>query len=87
MQLFMKFFNCGSLNVITKSHRCDYYVQSLEKIRSKIIPHFDLFPLNNVKELDFENFKKSVLLYKEDGKINTTKIKQIINSMNSKREL
>ena len=51
-----------------------------------IIPHFDQYPLLNIKTLDFYSFKEAALLYKDGGRKNTYKIQQIIDSMNSKRE-
>ena len=86
MQMFVLFFKCGKLNIRTNTDRCDYYVQDFEKICNNIIPHFDQFPLCNVKTLDFESFKQAVVLYKEGGKNNTKDIEEIINSMNSNRE-
>ena len=86
MQMFVLFFKCGKLNIRTNTDRCDYYVQDFEKICNHIIPHFDQFPLCNVKTLDFESFKQAVVLYKEGGKNNTKDIEEIINSMNSNRE-
>jgi hypothetical protein len=32
-------------------------VQNLESVIKKIIPHFDKYPLENIKELDFLDFK------------------------------
>ena len=84
--MFVLFFKCGKLNIRTNTDRCDYYVQDFEKICNHIIPHFDQFPLCNVKTLDFESFKQAVVLYKEGGKNNTKDIEEIINSMNSNRE-
>ena len=55
-------------------------------INNKIITHFDKFPLYNVKSLDFQSFKQAAIIYKDGGQNNTKAIKQIINTMNSKRE-
>ena len=86
MQMFISFFECGKLSVRTNIKRCDYYVQSFENIFNKIIPHFDQYPLCNVKTLDLKSFKEAALLYEDGGRNNTNKIQQIIDSMNSKRE-
>ena len=85
MQMFISFFDCGKLSIRTNKNRCDYYVQSFENIFNLIIPHFDLYPLRNIKTLDFQSFKEAALLYKVGGRNNTNKIQQIIDSMNSKR--
>ena len=85
MQMFISFFDCGKLSIRTNIKRCDYYVQSFENIFNLIIPHFDLYPLRNIKTLDFQSFKEAALLYEVGGRNNTNKIQQIIDSMNSKR--
>ena len=41
---------------------------------------------NNIKTLDFLDFKKAANLYKADKKNNTEQIKEIISNMNSKRK-
>ena len=86
MKLFILFFECGKVNIRSNNKRCDYYVQDFPIIYNKIITHFDKFPLYNVKSLDFQSFKQAATLYKDGGKNNTKAIKQIINTMNSKRE-
>ena len=86
MELFIKFFGLGKVNVRSNKNRCDYYVQDFFNIYEIIIPHFEKYPLNNSKELDFLDFKKAANLYKEDKKNNTEAIKDIISKMNSKRK-
>lgn len=86
MKMLISFFGCGSVIERANAQRCDYYVQSFDRIYNVIIPHFDLYPLCNIKDLDFKSFKEAAILYKEGGRNNTTKIRQILDSMNSKRE-
>ena len=85
MNQFIQFFDCGKVNVRITDNRCDFYVQDLNKIINNIIPHFDNYPLQNIKHLDFADFQKAAELYKTDGKKNGETIKSIINNMNSKR--
>lgn len=70
MNLFVKFFGCGNVNIRLKNNRCDFYVPDLNKIYNIIIPHFNNYPLCNIKFLDFEDFKKGAELYKSEGKKN-----------------
>jgi len=86
MELFIKFFGFGKVNVRSNQSRCDYYVQDFLNIYVTIIPHFENYPLNNAKELDFLDFKKACNLYKAENKKNTETIKEIISKMNSKRK-
>jgi hypothetical protein len=44
--------------------RCDYIVQDAISLLEKIIPHFDSYPLSNLKQKDFVNFKESMNLIK-----------------------
>jgi hypothetical protein len=47
--------------------------------------HFDSYPLQNIKHLDFADFKKAAELYKTDATKNGEALKFIINNMNSNR--
>ncbi len=83
MKLLIKFFGFGKVNV--RSNRCDFYIQDFSKIYGIIIPHFDTYPLCNVKSLDFWDFKEAANLYKVDKKGSVETIQQLIFNMNSKR--
>ena len=85
MNKFIQFFGCGNVNIRSTDSRCVFYVQDFTVIYDKIIPHFDSYPLHNIKHLDFADFKKAAELYKLDGRKNGEAIKTIINNMNSKR--
>ena len=73
MELFIKFFGFGKVNVRSNLSRCDYYVQDFSNIYNSIIPHFDNYPLYNSKDLDF---KKAANLYKVDKKKILNKLKK-----------
>lgn len=49
-------------------------------------PGLENHPLNNSKELDFNEFKEAANLYKDNRKKNIEAIKEIISKMNSKRK-
>lgn len=59
IKLFISFFNCGisKIRYNNKLSRFDYYVQDTNSIINKIIPHFEKYPLENIKELDYLDFK------------------------------
>lgn len=76
MELFIKFFGFGKVNVRSNLSRCDYYVQDFSNIYNSIIPHFDNYPLYNSKDLDFLDFKKAANLYKVDKKKILNKLKK-----------
>ena len=104
MQLFIKFFGTGKVvvrsNTSTPSPpgdpsgtgsrqgRCDFLVQDTSFLLDKIISHFDLYPLLNLKQKDFICFKKALLLIKEKKHLTREgldKIKSLNLEMNSNR--
>ncbi len=90
MRLFVEFFGCGLVHVRSNplTPRCDFIVQDKKSIVNKIIPHFSLYPLENLKQKDFLDFKKGMSIV-EDNKQNTEQglriIKTLSLSMNSNR--
>lgn len=90
MKLFIKFFGYGKVDVRsnTSTPRCDYIVQDTSFLVNKIISHFDLYPLLNLKHQDFLCFRKALLLIKEKKhltKEGLDKIKSLNLQMNSNR--
>lgn len=90
MKLFIKFFNCGSVNVRsnTATPRCDYIVQDTASLLEKILPHFDIYPLLNLKQEDYICFKKCMTIIKLKQHLTTeglNKIKCLNLEMNSNR--
>ena len=90
MKLFIKFFNCGSVNVRsnTATPRCDYIVQDATSLLEKILPHFDTYPLLNLKQEDYICFKKCMTIIKLKQHLTTeglNKIKSLNLEMNSNR--
>lgn len=90
MQLFIQFFGCGK--VVIRSNistpRCDFIVQETSFLLDKIICHFDLYPLLNLKQEDFLCFREALLLIKEKKHLTREgldKIKSLNLEMNSNR--
>ncbi len=89
MRLFIKFFGCGVVNLRSNlsTPRCDFIVQDITSLL-KIIPHFDLYPLLNIKQKDYICFKKAIFMVKlkkhltKEGLI---KLKSLNLEMNSNR--
>uniref|UniRef100_UPI001FA6F97F hypothetical protein n=1 Tax=Ciborinia camelliae TaxID=647257 RepID=UPI001FA6F97F len=90
MKLFVKFFDCGLVNLRSNlsTPRCDFIVQDVTSLLNKIIPHFYLYPLLNLKQEDYNCFKEAMLMVKlkkhltKEGLI---KIKSLNLEMNSNR--
>jgi len=89
MNLFSKFFNCGSVYVrLNSSQRCDFVVQDIKLLLNKIIPHFDLYPILNLKYKDYICFKKVLDIIKSKQHLTPEgldKIKTLNLEMNSNR--
>jgi hypothetical protein len=60
-------------------------VANSSNIVNIIIPHFDKYPLVTSKQLDYLDFKKTLLLYLEKNSSCKDKILLIKNNMNKKR--
>jgi hypothetical protein len=90
MKLFITFFNCGVLNIRSNpaTPRCDFIVQDKNSILEKIIPHFESYPMLNLKQKDFLCFKESMNVIKLNQHLDIQgleKIKNLSLEMNSKR--
>ena len=89
MNLFTKFFNCGTVYVRTNSsERCDFVVQDINLLITKIIPHFDIYPILNLKYKDYICFKKALNIIKSKQHLTQEGLDLIKNlnlEMNSNR--
>jgi hypothetical protein len=63
MNLFCKYFNCGLVAVRSNptTPRCDFIVQDKKSIIENIIPHFESYPMFNLKQTDFIIFKECMI--------------------------
>ena len=86
----VNYFGCGKVyfrNNIT-TPRCDFIIQNLSDIYDKVLPHFDKYPLNNLKQLDYLDFKEAILIMKSEGYLTKTgfnEIKLLKENMNNSR--
>lgn len=85
MNLLISFFNCGNVYPRINNNRADFIVQNFNNIFEIVIPHFNNYPLCNIKTLDFNDFTKAALLFKEGGQNNSEKIAKIVSNINSRR--
>ena len=90
MELFVKFFNCGlvSRRSNPRTPRCDFIVQDTNSLLEKILPHFDSYPLFNLKQKDYISFKECMTIIKFKQHLTQEGLKKIKNlnlEMNSNR--
>lgn len=90
MRLLINFFNSGVVNLRSNLSiaRCDFLVQDRNSLLEKVIPHFDKYPLLNLKQKDFFCFKTCMNIIKVKGhltKKGLDKIKELNLEMNTNR--
>lgn len=85
MNMLIEFFGCGKVSTRSNFDRCDFYIQDFNNIFNVVLPHFENYPLHNIKSLDLADFNKAANLFKTKGRAETSAIKEIISGMNSKR--
>lgn len=90
LKLFIKFFDCGIVAVRSNvsTPRCDFLVQDTSSILDKVLPHFERYPLLNLKQEDLICFKEcmTILINKEHlTKEGLKRIKELNLEMNSNR--
>jgi hypothetical protein len=90
MKLFINFFNCGSVSERSNSAtlRCDYIVQDVINLVEKIIPHFDKYPILNLKQEDYKCFKECLTIITSKQHLTReglNRIKVLNSEMNSNR--
>lgn len=72
------YFDCGQ--VIPSSRGCmRFVVQKKEDILTKIIPHFEKYPLHTSKALNFNSFKKAAEIVVNGGHLNSNGLNQILS--------
>lgn len=58
LQRFRRFFKCGSIRYCRKDNTYKYEVRSVRELVTKIIPHFEKYPLQTTKKQSFTQFCK-----------------------------
>jgi len=88
LKLFIKYFGCGVVAVRSNLTGCDFIVQNTTYILNNILPHFDKYPLFNLKQEDYICFKQCMTIIKLKKHLTAEGLKRIkvLNTeMNSNR--
>jgi LAGLIDADG endonuclease len=79
LKLIQTYFD-GSGRIGTERNGCcDYTVGSLNQIITKVIPHFDKYPLNTQKYSDYLLFKEAVMIMHSGEHLTIEGLHKIIN--------
>ena len=80
------YFNCGVVRNQRKNIYC-YRVRKREHLINIIIPFFEKHPLKTLKNVDFQKFRKIVLLMEKGEHLNPAGFGQIIDILERKKKL
>lgn len=58
LRLYQKYFHCGFIRQDRSDKTFKYEVRSLNDLLTRIIPHFEQYPLLSGKKKDFQKFTK-----------------------------
>lgn len=84
LMLLRLYFNEGSILIDNKQFNTyKFQISNVTTLLKVVIPHFDKHPLQGSKQLDYEDWKKAILIYSKEKDIN--KVLEIKANMNSKR--
>ena len=73
------YFGCGAIRFSKSDQLYKYEVRSIGDLMKRIIPHFQKFPLQTNKQLDFKIFAQVCELIYQSKHLNATYLEQIIN--------
>ena len=79
LESIKSFFGVGVLVVDSVNNKVRYSVNSIEDLKNVIIPHFDKYPLQTKKYVDYSLFKSAVLLVKERKHYTTEGLHEIVS--------
>ena len=78
LQDIQKHFGVGGLRFSKRDQNYKYEVRSIDDLMSKIIPHFQKYPLRTSKKKDFQFFVQICKLVHNKHHLNPKYLKQII---------
>ena len=79
LNLIQSYFDGAGRISKERSNCCDYTVGSLDQIITKIIPHFDKYPLKTQKYSDYQLFREAVMIMKSGEHLTKEGFQKIIN--------
>lgn len=74
-----KIFKSGFMRRDFSDKTLKYEVRSLDDLLTKVIPHFEKYPMMSSKQNDFKLFKSIILLMKKNEHLNKKGLRKIID--------
>jgi hypothetical protein len=78
LQEIHAYFGCGAIRFSKHDQMYKYEVRSIRDLQTRIIPHFQKFPLKTSKARDFEIFARVCELIHQSRHLNHEYLKEII---------
>lgn len=72
------YFGCGAIRFSKRDQMYKYEVRSVKDLMTRIIPHYQKFPLRTAKEQDFERFAKICAMIYASQHLNVNYLQEII---------
>ena len=78
LHVIKDYFNCGEIRVYHLTGIATYETRNLFDIATKILPHFDQYPLMTIKDKDFQSLKKISSMMRSGLHLNNQGLQTII---------
>jgi len=75
-----KFFGgIGKISILSKDQSATYLVRDIKSLTNVIVPHFDQFPLQSAKKIDYELWKECILLIANKEHLTRASFEKIVS--------
>jgi hypothetical protein len=80
LELFRQKFKCGTIRPDRSDRTLKYEVRSVNDLFTKVVPHFERYPLLSKKRIDFEMFSQIVRLMHDREHLKTEGFKKVVQA-------
>jgi len=78
LKLFQQTLGCGTLRPDRSDHTLKFEARSVSDLATKVLPHFERYPLRSSKQKDFERFATIVQLMQRGAHLNQVGFSEIV---------
>lgn len=78
LEAIKNYFGCGYLTYNKKRQEYNYIINSMPKIKEKVIPHFEKYPIKSAKLISYKKFKEVVLMMENKEHLTVEGLAKII---------